>query len=210
MDLAPGRVTGREMRLNRDGDHPVMMLQVVMTDARDVRAVELVTQHGQKSSPPNGSKVAVASIGRSWKVALGCDDKLLPNVNPGESRYYSTDESGGAIVAQIYFKNDGTMVVDADTAVEVQAPQVSVQADIVEIQAQQGTITVPTLNIVGNAIVTGNLGVAGSLYTAPGGAGGGATITGNIEATGDVVAGAVSLQGHHHSNPEGGFVGDAF
>lgn len=39
--------------------------------------------------------------------------------------------------------------------------------------------------------------------------GSGASITGSLSATGDVTAGSISLQGHTHSDPQGGTVGPA-
>jgi phage gp45-like len=216
MGLIPGRVTNREVKINGQGGHPVMMLQVVVSDPKDVRQCELVTHHGAKSSPPNGSRVVIGHIGRNWPVAIACDDLQAPGVNPGESRYYSTDADGNAVVAQIYFKNDGTMEVSADTKVNVVAPEIEATAtESIKATAPQVTVTAsskvsvvtPLAEFSGNVSVVGLLASTGGLAIS---GGSGAVITGNMSATGtitgttDVVAGGISGKNHTHVDPQGG------
>ena len=149
MDAIPGRITGRVKQANRKGDHPVMMLQVVVSSPRDVRLVELMTQHGQKSSPPNGSKTAIISIGSSWRVAVAVDDGVSPDVEPGESRYYSTGPNGGERLADIHLKNDGTIEIESPVEVSVSAPIVNISAPVINIAG--------TINLTGDLIATGTI-----------------------------------------------------
>jgi phage gp45-like len=217
MGLVPGRVLRSAEGMNRDGNHQVLMVQSVVSNPRDVRLVELTNPLGRKSNPPAGSKLVIGSIGTSWKVALACDDLQQPAVNPGEVREYSTAEDGGAAVTQIYFKNDGTLVVTADVKVEVQAPEVDVVADtkvtittpVVEVQADtEVTITAPEVVITGDVVVEGALVASGGIASGSGTpTPGNLSVDGDITADGDVVGNGISLDSHVHSDPEGGTTG---
>jgi phage gp45-like len=225
MVIVPGKVTGRETKKNQNGDHNVLMLQCTVSEQKDARSIELMTQHGQKCSPPNNSRIAIIEIGGSWKVAIACDDTQAPGVDTGENRLYSTAEDGGAAVTQIYFKNNGTLEITADTLVSVQAPDIQANADndIVavaggNIQATAGIeaeVTAPQVTINGNVQINGNTVITGTLSAMGGQAvmSGGTFQIPNIQATndidagGDVTADGISLHDHVHSDPQGGTVG---
>jgi phage gp45-like len=206
----PGRVTGRQVRKNRDGDHEVLMLQVVVSDAKDVRQVELMPHHGEKYNPPNGSKVAIVSIGRAWKVAIACDDKITPAEQEGERRIYSTDSNGNGIVAEIHLKNDGSMVVNTDGPISVVAGgKVSVEAPDIEATADNTIVaTAPQTTINGDVKVNGNMVISGTLSALDGHA----VMefdSFSIPAI-DVDAadiGGINFGTHVHSDPQGGNTG---
>jgi phage gp45-like len=182
------------------------MLQVVVSGEEDVRQVELLTHHGNKYSPPNGSKVAIINIGRAWKTAVACDDKLAPDVQPGERRSYSTDSGGAARVTEIYFKNDGTLVISANTKVTVEAPDIeatadnSIVADASDIEATASNeiaATAPNITLNGNVQLNGALTATGTV-TAP-----------NVVGSTDVSFGGISGTAHtHNENGDGGGVTD--
>lgn len=79
----------------------------------------------------------------------------------------------------------GTAVITANGGVTINA------SGGITINASAGA----TIN--GNTKINGNLNISGALAGGTGG-GGGATINGTIKATGDVVAGSISVQGHKH------------
>lgn len=187
MDVArtilSGRVIGRSVAKNMDGDHEVLMLQTVVTGDSDIRKVELMQHAGLRTNPPAGSRVSVVSIGRKWRVAVSCDDKISPGEDEGETRVYASN--GGGIVCEIHFKNDGTIDVNADTEVNVVSPLVNITAET------SVTITSPIVNIVGK------LNVSDGIETTEGSD---MVVSGSITVTGDVTAEGVSTA--HHRHPE--------
>lgn len=89
-----GRVTGREIKKNRDGSGSRLLLQVEMSNANDVQTVEMVNAPGEDTSPVNDSQVIIFDIGKAFKVALAGNDGIVPVATPGEYEIYSS--SGGS------------------------------------------------------------------------------------------------------------------
>jgi phage gp45-like len=116
-DMQSGEIKSSEVKKNRDGENSVRVLTVEISDPDDLQSVEHMTQAGEDTHPPAGSKVVILSIGSSWKIAIACDDGIEPEVEEGEKKIYSSD--GGAIKAFIHFKKNGDIVIndDADNAV---------------------------------------------------------------------------------------------
>lgn len=116
-----GKVTGREFTTNRDGDVDKIMLQVEISDPDDIQTVELMSQSGEDTNPPDGSRIAILTIGESYKIAIASDDGIVPTMNPGEKKIYSSDI--GIIKAFINFLVDGTLELNgnADFAVRFSA-----------------------------------------------------------------------------------------
>jgi hypothetical protein len=112
-----GRVTGSEIKKNRDGDKKVVLLQVEITDPDDMQTVELMNNAGVNSNPPNDSNVFIVQAGKAFKVAVAVDDGIEPDAEKGEYEIYSSD--GGIKKASAYCKKDGTLVLNlgADFAV---------------------------------------------------------------------------------------------
>lgn len=110
--MQTGRVTGRQFKKNKDGTKSVLLMQVELTDPADIQTIELMSQTGEESNPPTGSKVTVLPIGQAFKLAIASDDQIEPEVAPGEKKIYSTDETGATVKASVYLKNDGTIIAD--------------------------------------------------------------------------------------------------
>ncbi len=115
--IASGTVTGREIKINRDSGTAKMMLQVEITDPEDIQSVELMRQAGEDTNPPNGSRVIIIDVGSANRVAVASDDGIVPTMDPGEKKLYST--SGGLIKAFINFLSTGVIEINgtADFAV---------------------------------------------------------------------------------------------
>jgi len=114
---AIGRITGRAVGKNRDGDKNVLILQVELTDPDDVQSVELFRQSGEDYNPPNDSRVIVIDLGSSWRVGVAVDDGIEPSMNEGERKIYSID--AGAIKAFMNLLSSGVIEINgnADNAV---------------------------------------------------------------------------------------------
>lgn len=108
-----GTVTGSELKVNKDGLTVVRMLQVQLAEAEDIQDVQLITQVGNESFPEIGSQVIVISINRSFKVAIASDDLIVPSMNTGEKKLYST--AGGVIMAFINILNSGIIEINGNT-----------------------------------------------------------------------------------------------
>lgn len=114
--IESGKVTGQEVKVNRDATKQERLMQVEITAPNDVQTVELMSHTGEESNPPIGSKVTVLGVGEAWKLAVASGDKIVPSVAPGEKMIYSTDDAGEVIKAKIHCKNDGTVVINNDNA----------------------------------------------------------------------------------------------
>jgi hypothetical protein len=69
------------------------------------------------------------------------------------------------------------------------------------VNASKAVVNCPTNQINGNVTISGATVIQGGLAVS---GGSGATVTGSLKTTGDVVAGSVSLQGHTHSGVQTG------
>lgn len=107
-----GRITGRRIGLNRDGDAQRIILQVEM-EAEDVRTVEMINQAGEDTNPPNGCRVIVIDA-NGCKYGAAVSDNITPSVDPGEKEFYSTDANGTAKKATINLNVDGDISIDAN------------------------------------------------------------------------------------------------
>lgn len=116
-----GTVRGATVETNKDGDKPVLMLQVEITDPEDVQAVQLMTQAGEESNPPDGSRVTLVRVNDAFKIAVAVDDGIEPSMGRGEKKLYST--SSGAIAAFINLLTGGNIELNgnADNAVRYAA-----------------------------------------------------------------------------------------
>lgn len=152
-----GKVTGREIIKNRDGQNDRLMLQVEITDSDDIQTVELRNQYGEDNNPVNGSQVLIIDIGSAFKMAIAAEDGIIPSMSPGEKKIYSV--SGATIAAFIDFLASGILNVNgsADFAVRfntlntaLQTMLTSLNADIVSAGGTGST----TLDISGAKVDT--------------------------------------------------------
>ena len=130
-----GKVTGREVKKNRDGQNDRLMLQVEITDSNDIQTIELRNQYGEDNNPVNGSQVLIVDIGTAFKMAIAAEDGITPSMNPGEKKIYSV--SGAAIAAFINFLESGILNINgsADFAVRFDALNTALQIMLTNLNA---------------------------------------------------------------------------
>lgn len=105
MGLRIGKVTGHEIKKNRDGLAEVLLLQVEVSGPDDIQTIEWYQASGQDSSPPLNSLVAFFPAGQAWMIALGANDGIIPTSDPGEHKIYSS--AGGVVKAFFKLFNTG-------------------------------------------------------------------------------------------------------
>lgn len=137
---------------------------------------------GDDSVPLTTDSVVTTEIqGTGNEAAVGyVDSKNTPKALQGEKRIYSRD-AGGAEVAEVWLKNDGTIV--ASNA----GGSINLNPDgTLNINASTSVnVVAPAINFTGDVIVTGTLTTTTIAAT-------------SIITTGDVVAGGKSLTTHTH------------
>ena len=190
-----GRITGREVKKNRDSGKAERLLQVELTDPQDIQTVELMSQTGEESNPPIDSKTTVLSIGEAWKLAIATSDKIVPDVAPGEKKIYSTDSTGATIKTKVHLKNDGTIIIDNGVGSITLSPT----GEMTIIAPDDTTVTSPIITNIGQVIGSQGLQING---TTPGGQGG--EFLSGITSNGDIVATLVSLFSHTHTGVQTG------
>jgi phage gp45-like len=226
MTTRTGRVTGRQTGTNKDGADSVRLLQVMITDRDDVQTVQLVSQAGEESNPPDGSAVVLLSAGSALKLAIATLDRVVPDLAVGGKRIYSTAADGVTVMAEARLDPDGKITIHNDLAsqtihpdgtVEIINPLASINmAPDGAITASNGAASI-TLDAAGVISFHGTQAVFDCPVTAPsvalvttGGGTGGITAAGDIDATGtitgtaDVIAGTISGKTHVHSGVTSG------
>lgn len=135
----------------------------------------------------------------STNVSATSNDQQIPasmrSFSPSDAIMVGTVHTK-APTTWIHLKQDNTIVIHApsgvkiesDTSVDITAPQVTVNATTVTVNARESTFS-------GHVTVQGGLDVSG---------GSGATVDGSFSATGDVSAGSISLQNHVHGGVQSG------
>jgi hypothetical protein len=113
MGLRIGKIRGYEVKKNRDGSAEVLLLQVEVTDPDDIQTIEFYQAAGQDSNPPLDSLVAFLSVGNAWKIALGANDGIVPDSEPGEHKIYSS--ASGIIKAFLKLFKTGLAQLSATT-----------------------------------------------------------------------------------------------
>lgn len=113
MDI--GIITGRAIKINRDGDSQRLILQVELITGEDVRSIELVTQAGEDTNPANGCRVNVFDVSDGFQVGIGVTDFLTPEVEPGEKEFYSTDNPVTQKLARIKLNKDSEIIMNQGT-----------------------------------------------------------------------------------------------
>lgn len=204
MDTRIGIVTGRTTAKNRNVGQPVRLLQVQLTDRRDIQTVQLVAQAGEECSPPNGSLVVVGNSGQARKWAVGTDDGITPVMGVGGKRIYSIDPATHAVIADIKLKPDGTIVLEGPEATVIMDPDgtITVINPGAEVGINPaGDIAATCRSLVlttDNGVIT--MSQAGTLtLDVPT-----LHVTGDITCDGDVTASGISLVDHLHGGVQPG------
>lgn len=182
-----GRVTGRQTEKNKDGVDTVRLLQVVVTDRDDVQTVQLVSQTGEESNPPDGSAVVLVPAGPALKLAVAMLDRVAPDLAVGGKRIYSTAADGKTVMAEVRLDPDGTITARNPGATITITP-----AGLVTIDADGETVINSSKTTINNDVqINGNLDVSGT-----------------VVGTTDVTAGGISGKNHvHPENDNGGPTG---
>jgi len=133
--------------------------------------------------------------------------------NPGSHRQYSFSDGmylGGMLngipTQYIQFSAAGIRI-HSTTQVKIDAPDVLIVAQTVEINASTSTtVTTPTFTVNGDAVVNGHTTMAGGIAQTGGGV---AMFSGSMTVTGDVTAQGTSVHNHVHGGvvPGGGNTG---
>lgn len=180
--IRTGRVTGRQTAKNRDGADSVRLLQAVVTDRDDVQTVQLVSQTGEESNPPDGSVVVLVPAGPALKLAVAMLDRVPPDLAVGGKRIYSTADDGTTVKAEVRLDPDGKITVSNPGATITITP-----AGLVTIDAAGETVVNSSKTTINNDVqINGNLDVSGTV-TAP-----------NVVGTTDVAAAGISGKTHTH------------
>ena len=192
MEVRTGRVSERETKKNRDGADSVRLLQVIITDPRDVQTVQLASQTGEESNPPDGSAVVLVPAGPALKIAVATLDRVAPVLDPGGKRIYSTDAGGQDVKAEVRLDPDGKITVSNPGATITITP-----AGLVTIDAAGETVINSSKTTINNNVeINGDLDVTGTA-TAP-----------NVVGTTDVTFAGISGKDHvHPENDNGGPTG---
>lgn len=107
-----GKITGREIKKNKDSDVDRIILQIEMLPD-DVRTVELISQAGEDTNPADNCRAVVVDVANDYKAAIAVSDDLTPEVNAGEKELYSTDTPVTEKRAKIKLCANGDIEIDA-------------------------------------------------------------------------------------------------
>lgn len=135
-----GKVTGQEIRKNRDGAADVRLLQVRMSNDSDIQTVQYMPMAGDDAPPQDGDLVAVLSIGPAFQVALGIQDSVVPSMDSGEKKIYGRNGAGD-IASFINFLASGNLELNgnANTAVRFSPLNTALQSLVTAINAVLAT-----------------------------------------------------------------------
>ena len=170
----------------------VQLVQADALEGENLLDLELFQDYGFTSNPPPGTMTVVLPLGGKTShgivVATEHGDYRLKALKSGEVALY-TDEG-----ARIVLKRGRLIEVDCDTY-KINCKDYQVNAS--------GGAKFETPMVTASAQVTAQGQINGNGGMAVQG-GNGAAINGTLRATGDVTAGAISMQQHHHIDSVGG------
>ncbi len=113
-----GKITGREIRTNRDGGEDVVLLQVEVSDSDDIQTAELYRGSGVDCNPPDGSTVVLLPAGPAWQIAVAVNDNVTPEgLDSGAHEIYAI--VAGAKAARVNLNGDD-VTINAGTDFAVQ------------------------------------------------------------------------------------------
>lgn len=112
-----GIITGWEVGKNKNSSKNVVLLQVRISDEKDIQTIELMTPAGDDSIPPLGAKVAILTVSNSYKIAIAQSDNIESTMDIGEKKIYS--QENGIIKAYANWLKSGIIEINgnADFAV---------------------------------------------------------------------------------------------
>lgn len=116
MQLETGVVSGWEIKKNKDGDQPVRLLQVIISDPQDVQTVEWMGNSGEDDGLVAGMTVLIGTVG-STKFAFAADDGLEPDAGGNEKKIYSSEN--GVKAAEINLRKNGDIEIKSKSGASV-------------------------------------------------------------------------------------------
>ena len=126
--VAVGKITGRTIGKNRDGDSDVILLQVEVSDADDIQTVELHRGAGVDLNPPDDSIVVLVRAGNAWQIAATVNDNVTPDdLDQGVYEIYASDS--GAKTAKVNLDPGGDVTLNDGTQSAVSFPELKAQFD---------------------------------------------------------------------------------
>lgn len=140
--------------------------------------------------------------GKKGQFSLIDTEGNLINLNSPKNTWLMRNADDSLInMAQknISIMNKGDTLINSEQSISMKTNALSIDANTINVKAQQTDMVCPTTNWQGNINQIGNLGVQGNM-TCTGGKGGGGDIktSGNVRADADVIAGGISLRKHIH------------
>ena len=140
-NIVSGRVTGRSTAINQDGSTPVLLLQVEVTDPADIQTIQMMSQAGDDTNPPDDARVVILSITDAFKVVIASDDGIEPTMDPGEKKLYSS--AGGTIQAFINLLASGVIELNgnADNAVRFSALETQINQLVSDFNTHTHAVT---------------------------------------------------------------------
>lgn len=85
-----GRVTGYEIGKNKESETNSLLLQVELTESKDIQTVELFRHAGVDYNPVSDSIVIVLPIADALQIGIAVDDGITSESEPGEYEIYSS------------------------------------------------------------------------------------------------------------------------
>ena len=176
-------------------DSPMMRTVQAEFLPGDVReGLEHFEPYGFTSRVTEGAEAigALFNGDRSHGVVLvTADRRFRLHVEEGEVAVF--DDQGQKVV----LKRDGILVeTPKNLTATVGGNAVATVSGTTTLKSGAVTIDAPSVHITGKLAVDGHISGTGGLAVS---GGSGAAVTGSITATGDIQAGAISLQGHTHT-----------
>lgn len=105
---------------NKDADFESRLFETQLTEDGDTQTVQQFQLSGFESRPPTGTRIIVQWID-GWRISIAEDDGILDQqLSEGDAKLYG--QSGGSVVCSILCKNTGQIDIDANTAVNITAP----------------------------------------------------------------------------------------
>ena len=208
------KITGREIKRNKNASTPSRLLQSQVTGKDDIQTVEQLRQAGIDSGPVDDSVAYVIPLSKAWKVAVGVNDLIAPEATPGQLILYS--QEGGSKMTQIKLNPDGSLVIDSAAGAEINAAAgLTINAavggvDITGDLSVTGEVSatgdiVADLSILGISLIDhyhqGNLGYPTGTSIMTGG-GSVPSTPPSTNASGDLIDGSgVNMSSHYHTQP---------
>lgn len=159
--------------------HKMQELQLKVLAEETIDGVEHFQPFGHTAHPVKGAEAVLLAVGgdRSHSIAVVVDDRRYrpKNLKEGESQTYN------AYGEYVYLREDGTLVLNARSKVEVNAPEVEANCETAQINAStSATVETQTLTVKASAeclFDTPLLKCTGDIQDNAGGGGGGATMS---------------------------------